>query len=141
VDIKNRGEIRKYIEIWYYFLFIVILRFLRFNKIVLSRTHKAAIRTNGEARRNRQFRVQNQEEEESWIHRILCLRWLPLPLDFPGFPMLHHLQDCGHLIPQTNIYLFILHEPGTYATSFFFICCMPWKLHFPLVIKMLQCYD
>ncbi|KAG4967686.1 hypothetical protein JHK82_033399 [Glycine max] len=26
--------------------------------------------------------------------------------------MLHHLQDCGHLIPQTNIYLFILHEPG-----------------------------
>jgi len=56
-----------------------------------------------------------------WIHRILCIRWLPLPLDFPMFLLLHHLQDCGHLIPLTNIYLFILHELGTCTTSFFYL--------------------
>ncbi|KAG4939316.1 hypothetical protein JHK82_045040 [Glycine max] len=37
------------------------------------------------------------------------------------FLLLHHLQDCGHLIPLTNIYLFILHELGTCTTSFFYL--------------------
>lgn len=63
---------------------------------------QAAIRTNGEARRNGRICGQNQEEEESWVHQILCLRRLPFPLNFPGFPLLHNLQNCGHLIPQTT---------------------------------------